>query len=256
MPDSRVREAVKEYARSLKLPTFAHAEKTIEQFKPGDSLWDFLAEMMHHECEVRQENQLRRRIHYARFPMQKTLEEFDLTRLEHVKPDYVKQLASCEFVRQHENVVLVGTPGTGKTHLMIALGMKACRYGLKVVFRNASTLATELREAKDDYHLQAMQKSLARVDLLLLDELSYAKFGQEESELLFKIIADRSERVSTMITTNLSFSQWTEMFANVTLTAALVDRLTFHSHILDMNGASYRLDSACKKRGNPSSVVA
>ena len=134
--------------------------------------------------------------------------------------------------------------------------MKACRCGLKVVFRNASTLATKLREAKDDYHLQAMQMSLARVDLLLLDELSYAKFGQEESELLFKIIADRSERVSTLVTTNLSFSQWTEMFANAALTAALVDWLTFHSHILDMNGASYWLDSACKKRGKSGSVVA
>lgn len=140
--------------------------------------------------------------------MLKTLEEFDLSRLEHVKPEYVKQLASCSFVERHENLVMIGNPGTGKTHLMTALGVKACLLGYKVLFKSAATLAAELREARDNYQLRRLEKSIADVDLLLLDELSYARFDQEESELLFKVISERSERSSTVITTNLEFSRW------------------------------------------------
>ena len=142
------------------------------------------------------------------FPMLKTLEEFDLSRLEHVKPEYVKQLASCSFVERHENLVMIGNPETGKTHLMTALGVKACLLGYKVLFKSAATLAAELREARDNYQLRRLEKSIADVDLLLLDELSYARFDQEESELLFKVISERSERSSTVITTNLEFSRW------------------------------------------------
>lgn len=163
--------------------------------------------------------------------------------LKHIKPEYVKQLASCDFIKRHENMVLIGNPGTGKTHLMTAIGIKACLLGYKVVFYNASTLASELKEARDEYRLRKIEKAIAGVDLLLLDELSYARFNQEESELLFKVIAERSERTSTIITTNLEFSKWTEMFSNAMLVSALVDRMTYHSHVLNMNGTSYRLQS-------------
>ena len=139
---------------------------------------------------------------------------------------------------------MIGNPGTGKTHLMTALGLKACLQGRKVLFKTATSLAAELREARDNYQLRKLEKSIASTDLLLLDELSYARFNQEESELLFKVIAERSERTSTVITTNLEFSKWTELFANETLVAALVDRLTYHSVVLNMNGNSYRLDSS------------
>lgn len=246
MPDAD--ESLRGYAKLLKLPTFADIGEVASQFNPGDSLEEFTLKLLRREYESRQSNQQRRRIKSAHFPQVKTLEEFDMSRLEHVRPDLVRQLAGCGFVKRHENIIMVGTPGTGKTHLMTAIGVKACYCGMNVLFKNASQLATELREARDDYHLQTMMKSIARTDLLLLDELSYAKFGQEESEMLFKVIADRSERASTIITTNIGFSHWTEMFANDTLTAALVDRLTFHSHILDMNGASYRLGIALKER--------
>jgi DNA replication protein DnaC len=130
---------------------------------------------------------------------------------------------------------------------MQALGVKACLLGWKVIFCNATTLATELCEAHDDYQLRKMEKTLSGADLLLIDELSYARFNQEESEMLFKVIAERSERASTVITTNLEFSKWTEMFASETLVAALVDRLTYHSSVLNMNGQSYRLHSSKQK---------
>ena len=119
--------------------------------------------------------------------MVKTLEEFDLTRLQHIRPEYVKQLASCDFIDRHENIVMIGNPGTGKTHLMTALGFKACTKGYNVRFYHAASLATELKEARDNYVLARMEKAIAKADLLLLDELSYASFGQEESELLFKV---------------------------------------------------------------------
>jgi DNA replication protein DnaC len=135
-------------------------------------------------------------------------------------------------------------PGTGKTHLAIGLGMKACACGFNVLYRTAASLSTELCEARDAYRLSKLEKALDRTDLLILDELSYLSFNRHQSELLFKVISERSERSSTIVTTNLSFSRWTEMFESETMVAALVDRLTFRSHLLDMNGDSYRLSSS------------
>lgn len=243
MPEAGLKESLQFYAKALRMPTFAHIEDVVQSFQPGQSLEEFTVQLMKREYELRQENQRKRRIKRARFPLLKTMEDFDLTRLEHVKPEYAKQLASCGFIDRHENVVMIGNPGTGKTHLMTAIGFKACLKGYSVLFYHAASLATELKEARNHYMLGRMEKTIAKADLLLLDELSYASFGQEESELLFKVIAERSERASTMITTNLEFSRWPEMFANETLVAALVDRLTYHSHVLNMNGASFRFDS-------------
>lgn len=142
---------------------------------------------------------------------------------------------------------MIENSGTGKTHLITAISLKACRLGYKVLFKTATTLASELREAHDNYQLRKTEKAIAGTDLLLLDELSYVSYTQDESELLFKVIAERSERTSTVITTNLEFSRWAEMFPNDTLVAALVDRLTYHSSTLNMNGTSYRLQSQIKK---------
>lgn len=241
MQDAGVNASLKFYAKQLKMPTLGDISEPVSRYKPGQGLEEFVLGLLKREYDARQENQRKRRLKRAHFPMLKTLEEFDLGRLEHVKPEYVKQLASCGFIDRHENLVLIGNPGTGKTHLMTALGVKACLLGYKVIFKNATTLASELREARDSYQLRRMEKSIADADLLLLDELSYARFDQQESELIFKVIAERSERSSTVITTNLEFSRWPEMFTNDTLVAAMVDRLTFHSAVLNMNGASYRL---------------
>jgi len=246
MPEAGVKESLKFYAKALRMPTFANIDELVHNFHTGQSLEEFTVQLMQREYELRQENQQKRRIKRAKFPLVKTLEEFDLTRLQHIRPEYVKQLASCDFIDRHENIVMIGNPGTGKTHLMTALGFKACTKGYNVRFYHAASLATELKEARDNYVLARMEKAIAKADLLLLDELSYASFGQEESELLFKVIAERSERASTVITTNLEFSRWPEMFSNETLVAALVDRLTYHSHVLNMNGTSFRLSSHLK----------
>ena len=133
---------------------------------------------------------------------------------------------------------MIGNPGRGKTHMAIGIGLKACAGVKSVLFKNAASLSIELSEAKDNYALGKLEKRIQKVDLLIIDEMGYVSFDRFQSELLFKVIADRSERGSTIVTTNLAFSEWTNLFENTAMVAALVDRLTFRSYVLDMNGDS------------------
>lgn len=241
MIDAR-EEQIRLYARQLKIPTFANYQDVLRQSKTSTDFSDLLLDLMMAETASRQENQTRRRLKAAGFPFQKTLDEFDMSQLNSsVSPVFLQELASCKYIEQRQNIVMIGNPGRGKTHIAIALGIKACLQGYRVLFKNASTLSTELTEARDNYQLGKMERQLDRTDLLILDELSYLSFNKYESDLLFKVLSDRSERTSTIVTTNLPFSKWTELFENTTMVAALVDRLTYRSHVLDMNGLSYRL---------------
>ena len=241
-------DMIRLYARQLKIPTFAVYEEILRQADPAADFGTLLLELMKTETVSRQENQNKRRLKAAGFPYLKTLDEFDCSQLnEAVSPLFLNELASCQFIRQRQNVVMIGNPGRGKTHLSIALGLKACSQGFNVLFKNAATLSTELCEARDNYRLGKLERTLAKADLLILDELSYLSFNRYQSELLFKVISDRSEKGSTIVTTNLPFSKWTDLFENTTMVAALIDRLTFRSHVLDMNGESYRLKSSLQE---------
>lgn len=244
-------EHVKILAKQLKLPAFAEYMDIIRQCKPDAEFSDVLIELLNAEITSRRENQNRRRQKAAGFPYLKTLDDFDFSQLnKSVSPAFIRELASCHFVGDKKNVVMIGNPGRGKTHISIAIGVKACLLGYRVVFKNAATLSTELTEARDSYQLGKIERMLEKADLLILDELSYISFNKFESELLFKVISDRCERSSTIVTTNLPFSRWTELFENSTMLSALVDRLTYRSHVLDMNGPSYRLMSAKTHNGN------
>jgi len=235
-------EQIRLYARQLKIPTFSNYQDTLRQSKTNADFSDLLLDLMIAEAASRQENQTRRRLKAAGFPLQKTLDDFDMSQLNpSVSSLFLQELASCKFIDERQNIVMIGNPGRGKTHIAIALGIKACLQGYRVLFKNASTLSTELTEARDNYQLGKLERQLDRTDLLILDELSYLSFNKYESDLLFKVLSDRSERSSTIVTTNLPFSKWTELFENTTMVAALVDRLTYRSHVLDMNGPSYRL---------------
>lgn len=237
-----VHEQIRVYARQLKIPTFANYADTVRRCGPNTDFSGLLLELMQMESASRQDNQTRRRIKAAGFPFQKTLDDFDMSQLNpSVTPVFLQELASCKFIDENRNIVMIGNPGRGKTHIAIALGIKACLQGYKVLFRNASRLSTELTEARDSYQLGKLERQLAKTDLLILDELSYLSFNKYESDLLFKVFSDRTERRSTIVTTNLPFSKWTELFENTTMVSALIDRLTFRSSILDMNGPSYRL---------------
>ncbi len=236
-------EAILLYTKQLRLPTFNNYEDIIRQLEQGKSYADFLLELLKSESEQRQENNQKRRIKLAKYPYVKTLDEFDLSRLKYVKEPFVWELASCDYIDKNQNIVMVGNPGTGKSHLAIGLGMKACMNGYSVKFFTAASLATELVEAADYKRLLKLERQLSSVDLLIIDELSYLSFNRHQSDLLFKVISDRSEKGSIIITTNLEFSKWTELFENATMVSALVDRITFRSYVLNMNGESYRKDN-------------
>lgn len=241
MIDSR-EEQIRMLARQLKIPTFGNYSNILRQCKSDADFSDLLLELMLAESASRQENQTKRRLKVAGFPFQKTLDEFDMSQLnDSVSPAFLRELASCKFIQERKNIVMIGNPGRGKTHIAIALGIRACLQGFRVLFKNASTLSVELTEARDNYQLGKLERQLEKTDLLILDELSYLSFNRYESDLLFKVLSDRSERTSTIVTTNLPFSRWTELFENTTMVSALVDRLTFRSHVLDMNGPSFRL---------------
>jgi DNA replication protein DnaC len=229
-------------AKQLKLPTFVTYGEQLRQMDPSADIGEILLMLMKTEYEQRQENQNFRRLKQAGFPYTKTIEELDISRYKGTISDiFFNELASCKFIKECRNITMLGNPGRGKTHMAIGLGLKACSMGMTVLFKNAASLSTELTEARDNYSLGRLEKRIQRADLLILDEMGYVSFDRYQSELLFKIIADRSERGSIIITTNLPFSEWTTLFENTAMVAAMIDRLTFNSYVLDMNGESYRL---------------
>lgn len=245
-----LKEAIKLYAKQLRMPTFSNYENVVRQLAPGDGYDQFLCQLMKLELTQRQEASQRRRIKKASFPVTKSLDEFEFKRLEHVSESFIWELASCDFINKRQNIVMIGNPGSGKTHTAIGLGMKACYAGFNVKFYTAVNLANALAEAIEFHRLSKLEKSLAKVDLLIIDELSYLTFNRHQSEMLFQVISERSERASVIVTTNLEFSRWMELFENEIMVAALIDRITFRSHILNMNVKdSYRLEQT-RLKGN------
>ena len=204
------KETIKFYAKQLRVPTFNNYEKIIRQLSVDDSYEQFLKQ----ELAERSVTGQKRRIKAAKFPTLKTLDAFDMTRLENVSESTIQQLASCDFIKQRQNIVMIGNPGSGKTHLSIALGMNACEAGYRVKFYTAVNLAAELAEAVQMNKLSKLEKSLSKIVLLIIDELSYLTFNRYQSEMLFQIISERSERASVIISTNLECSQWTQLFEN------------------------------------------
>lgn len=233
-------ETIALYSKQLKTPAFNRYEDVIRQLDADKSYEHFLIELLKLESYSRMESSQRRRINAAKFPYIKTLDEMDLNRYEHVSEASFHELASCDFISKRQNIVMIGNTGRGKTHCSIALGIKACMQGMNVRFYTAANLSNELIEAAEYKRLLKLEKQLAKTDLLIIDELSYITFNRHQSELLFKVIADRAEKKSVIISTNLKFSEWTTLFENETMVAALVDRLTFRSHVLNMNGQSFR----------------
>lgn len=244
-------DLIKIYSKQLKLPTLNHYEKLV--YLAQEQGWGyekFLAEALVGELNQRAENQQNRRIKAAHFPLAKTLDNFNFKNVPNVEEALVWQLATGDFVEKRENIILMGNPGTGKTHICIGLGRRLCRQGQQVRFYTAANLITELTEAQQDGRLSRVHRSLSKVSLLIVDELSYMTFSRSTAELLFHVLADRNERGSVMLTTNLEFSKWGEIFPDEMLAAALIDRLTHNAHILNMNAQSYRLQQRLKKGKN------
>ena len=245
------------HLKSLKLPTFAREYEKVA--------FECVREQVDHPryllrlCELeridRDRRNMERRIRQAKFPQTKSLDTFDFKAIPSLNKSLVLELARCEWIEQRENCIALGPAGTGKTHTALALGLAACQKNHSVLFVTAAALVHELMEARDERRLRALQKQLARVDLLIIDELGYVPFTAVGSELLFEVISRRYENGATLVTSNLPFDEWTSVFGSERLTGALLDRLTHHVHILEMNGESYRL-AASKKRARKNSAIA
>ena len=209
---------------------------------------EYLADLARLEVTGRRERRIQRRIKDARFPMLKTLDAFDFDAQRGLDRDDVLELFDCEFVPQAANVVLVGGVGTGKTHIAIALGMACCQNDYRVRFTTAAELTNMLVEAKSQDRLLRKLEQLARFDVVILDELGYVPFDREGADLLFGFITRVYERKSLVVTTNLPFAKWSEVFHDATSAAAVIDRIVHHSTVLQTEGSSYRLKTAKARR--------
>lgn len=245
------------HLKSLKLPTFAREYEKVaaECVRAQVDYPRYLLRLCELERIDRDRRNMERRIRQARFPQTKSLDTFDFKAIPSLNKSLVLELARGEWIERRENCIALGPAGTGKTHTALALGLAACQKNYSVLFVTAAALVHELMEARDERRLRALQKQLARVHLLIVDELGYVPFTAVGSELLFEVISRRYENGATLVTSNLPFDEWTSVFGSERLTGALLDRLTHHVHILEMNGESYRL-AASKKRTRKASEMA
>ena len=239
----KVMDQIKEITKQVRLPGVRRylADEIKEANMKDLSYEDFLYNLLLKEYDLRLENSKKNRIRLAGFPYRKYLEELSITDLPPDARKRFKVLTSLDFIEDGQNVILAGSPGTGKTHLAIALGIKACMAGYRVLFATIPLLINQLKESRSEKILRRLESNFEKYDLVIADELGYISFDKEGSELLFTHFSLRAGRRSTIITTNLSFERWDEIFSDSVMTAAMIDRLTHKSYILNMNGNSYRL---------------
>lgn len=258
MPDANVNLLLRSNLKQLRLPTMlAEYEKLAREASAANQNYlQFLVGLTDLEVAARHGNALRARIKLAGFPVQKDFDTYDFSAMPALSKPAVVELSRGGWIERAENVCLLGEAGTGKTHLAIALGLAACRQGRHVRFFTAANLVNRLEESQKQYQLERFLKQLDKCELLICDELGYLSFSRAGAELLFQVFAERYERGSLLITSNLPFSEWTQIFQGERMTAALLDRLTHRCQIFEMNGESYRFRESMKqqrtKRGRPS----
>jgi DNA replication protein DnaC len=231
------------HLKELKLPTFLREYDKLARRCAAEGVDhpDYLLRLSEMELIDRHHRMVDRRIKAARFPTTKSLDTFDFLAIPSLNKALVLELARCQYIDRKDNVIALGNSGTGKTHVALGLGLAACQNGLSVGFTTAAALVHELIEARDEKRLLNLQRKLSRLKLLVIDELGFVPLSKTGAELLFEVFSQRYERGSVLVTSNLPFDEWTEVFGSERLTGALLDRLTHHVHILEMNGDSYRL---------------
>lgn len=241
---------LKHHLKALKLPTILSESERIASRCAQENVdhLGFLLQLCELELLERERRSAERRLKAARFAAIKTLDGFDFTQRPSINKALIAELMRCAYIEARENVILAGNPGTGKTHIATALGVEACARGKKVRFWRVTDLITALMEAREERVLSRMKSQLAKVDLLILDELGFVPASKLGAELLFDVISTAYERTSVIVTTNLPFERWAEVLGSERLTGAALDRLTHRCHILECNGESYRLKDAQRRR--------
>lgn len=241
---------LKSNLKQLRLPTMgAEFEKLAREAASNNEGYEtYLLRLTELEVATRSANTLAARIRQAGFPVSKDFDTYDFTVVPALNKPKVLELARGEWIEQHFNVCLIGNAGTGKTHIATSLGLAACREGYRVRFFTAAALVQRLEEAQKQYHLERFLGQLDKTDLLICDELGYLSFSRAGAELLFQVFADRYERRSLLVTSNLPFGEWGQVFQGERMTAALLDRLTHRCHIFEMNGESYRFRESIKAK--------
>ena len=238
------------HLKKLRLPTFLGEYSKLAQQCAAEKKdhVQYLLRLCELELIERERRMIERRIKAAKFPATKSLDSFGFKAIPSLNNPLVLELARCEYIDKYQNIIALGPSGTGKTHVALGLGLAACQKGLKVRFITAASLVHELIEAVDERRLQRFQKQLTSQNLLIIDELGFVPLSKTGAELLFEVISQCYERGSIIITSNLPFDEWTEIFGSERLTGALLDRLTHHVHILEMNGDSFRLKQSRNAR--------
>ena len=238
------------HLKKLRLPTFLGEYSKLAQQCAAEKKdhVQYLLRLCELELIERERRMIERRIKAAKFPATKSLDSFDFKAIPSLNKPLVLELARCEYIDKYQNIIALGPSGTGKTHVALGLGLAACQKGRKVRFTTAAALVHELIEAVDERRLQRFQKQLTSQNLLIIDELGFVPLSKTGAELLFEVISQCYERGSIIITSNLPFDEWTEIFGSERLTGALLDRLTHHVHILEMNGDSFRLKQSRNAR--------
>jgi len=240
---------IEEIASELKLPyTRNNSQMLIEEAKHTQmSYEEFLTRLLESEYELRRENSVKNRLRYARFPYKKYLEDFDTSKYEPELRIKFTELNTLNFIKEKENIILIGSPGSGKSHYSIGLGIRACMEGMKVLFISVPNLIIELKEAMSLNQLNNYKKKFEKYDLVILDELGYVSFDKEGCEILFNLLSNRNDKGSIIINTNLAFDRWEEIFKDPMLTGAIVDRLAHKAHIMDISReTSHRYEETIK----------
>ncbi|SRR6056297_488218 len=237
-------ENIKKYASELKLQYILQNIETLSQDARDPLL--FMQEMLENEYSRKLERSKQNRIRNANFPFKKLLEDLEIDKLPPDAKARLGQLETLQFIENKQNIIFAGRPGTGKSHIGIGLGIKACNAGYKTFFTTTTSLINRLKESRSEKTLQVIERRFMNYDLIIIDELGFISFDKEGSELLFSLLSLRAERKSTIITTNLKFNKWHEVFKDPLMTTAMVDRLTHKSFLIDMDGDSYRMYETLK----------
>ena len=250
---AKIQHEIQKYCSLLRLN--AIGDYLEEAITSATDYEGFLHQLLRMEVDAEEKRARERKIKAAKFPYRKHIEDLEMNLLPEGMQKRLPELCTLDFIREGKNIIMTGNPGTGKTHTAIGLGIKACEQGYRVLYTTIPYLVTELKESNSKQKLRTYQKRFEKYDLIIADELGYISFDREAADLLFTVLSLRASQKSTIITSNLTFERWDEIFGDAAITSAIVDRLTYKAYLIDMEGDSYRLRETLRNNGTDFETV-